>query len=209
MNIEHTIDKPYQYRTNTKKSMAKQYGEVAKDILKVLALGGAIAVGVTSPPLAKFLWETFFKDKTQQKNAEEFRKFSRQLAYLKKSRLVILKENQDGTLLVELSENGKRKVKEFQVDDLQIKRPSKWDGIWRIVIFDIPKKKSHERESFRAKLKDLGFLQLQESVWAFPYPCQQEIEFIVELFRVYPYVNFVEAAYIKDDLKLRKHFSLL
>lgn len=189
--------------------MAKQYGKVAKGILKVLAMAGVVAIAATSPPLARFLWETFFKDKTQQKKAEEFRRFSRALAYLRKSRLLILKENSDGALTVELSENGKRKIKEFQVEDLQIKRYAKWDGIWRIVIFDIPKKKSHERETFRGKLKELGFFQLQESVWAFPYPCQQEVEFIVELFGVYPYVNFIEAVHIKDDVKLRKHFSLL
>lgn len=189
--------------------MAKPYGVIAKDILKVLAIAGAIVVAATSPPLAKFLWEAFFKDRVKQGKAEEFKKFSRALAYLKKSRLVILKENSDGVLTAELSENGKRKVKEFQIDDLEIKRPAKWDGIWRIVIFDIPKKKSRAREAFRGKLKELGFFQLQESVWAFPCPCQQEIEFIVELFEVYPYVNFIEAVHIQDDVKLRKHFSFL
>ena len=56
------------------------------------------------------------------------------------------------------------------------------DGEWRIVIFDIPEKFKKAREALRMKLKELGFLELQKSVFIFPYECEDEINFIVEVF---------------------------
>lgn len=42
---------------------------------------------------------------------------------------------------------------------------SKWDGKWRIVIFDIPEKFKTVRNLFRRRLKDWGFKIWQRSVW--------------------------------------------
>lgn len=42
---------------------------------------------------------------------------------------------------------------------------SKWDGIWRVVIFDIPEQKRVVRDMFRRKLKHWGFKSYQLSVW--------------------------------------------
>ncbi len=41
----------------------------------------------------------------------------------------------------------------------------KWDGKWRIVIFDIPEQKRIVRNLFRRNLKKWGFKHLQKSVW--------------------------------------------
>lgn len=42
---------------------------------------------------------------------------------------------------------------------------SKWDGKYRIVIFDIPEEKRIIRNLFRRNLKKWGFKHLQKSVW--------------------------------------------
>lgn len=42
---------------------------------------------------------------------------------------------------------------------------SKWDGRWRLVIFDIPEKNKTVRNLLRRKLKGWGFRQWQKSVW--------------------------------------------
>ncbi|MBI2039556.1 hypothetical protein HYT18_00610 [Candidatus Microgenomates bacterium] len=42
---------------------------------------------------------------------------------------------------------------------------SKWDGKWRIVIFDIPEQRRIIRNLFRRNLKKWGFKHLQKSVW--------------------------------------------
>lgn len=55
----------------------------------------------------------------------------------------------------------------------------KWDGKWRVVIFDIPEKKRKRRDDLRDQIKGLGFGMLQESVWISPFPIEEEL---VELF---------------------------
>lgn len=42
----------------------------------------------------------------------------------------------------------------------------KWDGKWRIVVFDIPEKQRKVRNILRSRLKLWGFKPWQQSVWA-------------------------------------------
>ena len=42
----------------------------------------------------------------------------------------------------------------------------KWDGKWRLVIFDIPESKRRLRNTLRQKLKGWGFKYWQKSLWA-------------------------------------------
>jgi len=107
--------------------------------------------------------------------------------------LVDYKEREDGTIDVILSRKGKEVALSFQVDRMQIKRPARWDGKWRVVFFD----------------KDLGFLEWQKSVWVFPYPCTDEIDFIAEFFEVGRYVRHGEITCLNYDADLRLHFKLL
>lgn len=186
----------------------RNYSEFAKKLLSAFAVGGILAVAFVSPPTLKIVKELFFQDRELEKSKEERRKLSQALYRLRQSRLIITKQKQDGTFVTELTEKGKRKIREFQLENLTIVRPKQWDGIWRIIIFDIPKK-HRGRNALREKLKTLDFYQLQESIWVCPYPCFTEIEFLVELFNLYPYVNYLEATHVKNDAKLKKHFSLL
>jgi len=186
--------------------MPQRYKTIAKEILFYLAAAGAVALAATSPFAASLLIRRIFQRPT---SAEKRRKFSQALWRLKRSRLIIMQEKADGTFLVKLTEKGKRKTKEIQLENLTIPKQKKWDGIWRIVIFDISVKKKIAREAFRNKIKELGFYQLQKSVWVIPYPCEQEIEFVVELFGLYSSVTMVEAQRIKHDVNLKKHFDLL
>lgn len=55
-----------------------------------------------------------------------------------------------------------------------------WDGIWRIVIFDIQELRKYLRNAFRRKLKYLGFGPIQKSVWVSPYPAFKEIEAFIK-----------------------------
>jgi len=123
--------------------------------------------------------------------------------------LVDYKEREDGTIDVILSRKGKEVALSFQVDRMQIKRPARWDGKWRVVFFDVPEKRRARRDALRDKLKDLGFLEWQKSVWVFPYPCTDEIDFIAEFFEVGRYVRHGEITCLNYDADLRLHFKLL
>ena len=50
------------------------------------------------------------------------------------------------------------------------------DGVWKLVIFDIPEKHKYVRVVLRAKLKQLHFKKWQNSIWISPYALDKEIE---------------------------------
>lgn len=50
------------------------------------------------------------------------------------------------------------------------------DGVWKMVIFDIPETKRQIRNVLRSKLVSLGFKKWQNSIWMSPYTIAPEIE---------------------------------
>ena len=52
----------------------------------------------------------------------------------------------------------------------------KRDGIWKIIIFDIPESKRQVRNVIRSKLTSLGFKKWQNSIWISPFVIAPEIE---------------------------------
>ena len=94
------------------------------------------------------------------------------------------------------------------MDDIKIKKPKKWDKQWRIVIFDIPEKFKGAREALREKLKELGFVELQKSVFAYPFECEDEINFIVEVFQIRPFVRLVKAGSFTNEEQFKIKFNL-
>jgi len=58
---------------------------------------------------------------------------------------------------------------------LQRNLPKK-DGVWKLVIFDIPEKQKYVRVVLRAKLKALHFKKWQNSIWISPFALDEEIE---------------------------------
>lgn len=71
------------------------------------------------------------------------------------------------------------------------KRP--WDGLWRIVIFDIPEQKRVVRNLFRRNLKKWGFRSIQKSVWVSKDPFFDALVGYVKDLRIEPYVLVFES----------------
>jgi DNA-binding transcriptional regulator PaaX len=108
---------------------------------------------------------------------------------------------------IHLDEKGKMRWLQYQFNDLQLKTPKRWDKKWRIVLFDISESKKRIRDALRKKLKKLGFLEFQKSVFIYPYPCQGEINFIINFFDIEDCVYYLEAP-ILSDYNFRRHFHL-
>ena len=83
-----------------------------------------------------------------------------------------------------------------------------WDGMWRVLFFDIPEKHKSSRDAFAAHIRRLGFKVLQRSVFVYPFDCREEIEAITEHYKVARYVSYIEARYIDNQELLKKKFSL-
>lgn len=50
-----------------------------------------------------------------------------------------------------------------------------WDGVWRMITFDVPENQNTARVRLRRYLKDRGFGYLQQSVWITPDPLEDEL----------------------------------
>ena len=124
------------------------------------------------------------------------------------NRLISFKENKEGLAEIILTKEGEQKALRFKIDEIKIKKPAKWDGEWRVVIFDIPERLKKAREALRNKLTNLCFMKLQESVFVFPHECEDEINFIVEVFLIRPFVRFMRVKSFTNEEQLRVKFEL-
>ncbi|MBI2607674.1 MAG: hypothetical protein HYW51_02520 [Candidatus Doudnabacteria bacterium] len=176
--------------------------KIVKDILLMLAAAGLLAVPVAGPLVFMAIAEEL-----QLENKYNKRKVSQTLGYLKRQGMVGIGYEGD-EVVVTLTKKGEEKVLRYNLDNLELKKPLRWDKQWRLVIFDIPEKFRLARDHFRLKLKELGFHQLQKSAWVHPYPCEDVITFLKEVYEIRPFVTLVTAREIDIAKKLRRIFSL-
>lgn len=178
--------------------------KIGKDLLRYLALGGVLTIAMLSPiggpKIVKILLRQL-KYKIRQIRNSAY--------YLKKRGLIEFVKEDVNNMTVKITNDGKKYLKTFDIDNMVLIRPAVWDRKWRLVIFDVPEKHKNARESLRRKLKDLNFVRLQDSAWVTPYPCDDEIRFLREIFNI-PFD--VDVFIIEDlkhyEIKLKKHFKL-
>lgn len=181
----------------------KPRSAIVKDILSWLAIAGAIYIAASSPYFVHHLLRNYQRFRKYQS-----KKVSAAFYRLKKEGCIEI-EKRGKQFYVSLTKKGKVKAGWLQIDSLEIKRPKEWDGKWRLVIFDISQLKKFFRELFRGKLKQLGFYQLQKSVWVHAFDCRDEIEVLKEFFGLTEKeVRLVVCEDIGGDDKLKEFFRL-
>jgi DNA-binding transcriptional regulator PaaX len=109
----------------------------------------------------------------------------------------------------ELTELGERKLRQFDLSGYKLLRPKRWDHKWRVVIFDIPEKKKRVRDQIRNLFVTAGFLRLQDSVWVYPYDCEDIIGLLKTDFGVGKDLLYMIVDEIENDKHLREEFNLL
>ena len=111
---------------------------------------------------------------------------------------------------VEITDAGKDMLLREQFKSAQMNgaRKRRWDKRYRMVIFDIPERRKSIRANLRRAMQDFGFLLLQDSVWIFPYDCEDVIALIKADLQVGKDVLYVIAEAIENDTWIRKHFQL-
>jgi DNA-binding transcriptional regulator PaaX len=182
----------------------KPKSEIVKDIFYWLTVAGAVSIAATSPYFVSNIIKGFKKSK-KYKSKKVYDTF-----YKLRKRGYIEIENKNHQIYIKLTEKGRKKAGWFQINNLKIKKPKKWDKKWRIVIFDISHIKRFYREIFRGKLKELGFYSLQKSVWINPFDCRDEIELLKDFLglkekevRLIVAKDIGDANWLKIKFKLR------
>ena len=172
----------------------------------LLLLVAGVALGFSRSPKNYF---TILRGVAREWKEIKRNKLVRIVREFYNDRIIDYKEKDDGTVEIVLTKDGKKKALKYQIDEIKIKKPDKWDKKWRIVIFDIPEKKKKIREALRDKLKEIGFKELQKSVFIYPYPCEDEIDFIIEVFEIRPHVRFLIVDSFTNEEQFRLKFELI
>ncbi len=78
----------------------------------------------------------------------------------------------------------------------------KWDGKYRVVIWDIPENKRTIRNLFRRKLKDFGFVLWQRSVWVSKRNVTSQLRGYIKELGLEKWVSVIES----EDVTLARLF---
>ena len=183
-----------------------QRGELMKQVLAACAGGLILGVAITMPGILLALRPFLLSKKVSKQSLWKTYKT------LVRRKLVKVKEKGE-TLILEVTEDGKKLQKEYQLQDsvkkLKISIPKTWDGKWRLVAFDIPEPKKHAREALRDFLKQFGFCRAQKSVFVHPFHCESEIDLLTETFDVQKHVQYFTLESQKMPTHIARHFSRL
>lgn len=154
----------------------KPKSEIVKDVFYWLAVGGAVAIAATSPYFIQNILRARQRFKKYPK-----RRISSTFDALRRQGFLSI-ERKNNQIYIFLTDEGKKRAGMFQIGELVIEKPKKWDRKWRLLMFDIPEKRKIAREALRGKLRELGFCKFQQSIWIHPYDCAAEIELLKGFF---------------------------
>ncbi len=91
---------------------------------------------------------------------------------------------------------------------LATQKPRRWDRRYRLVMFDVPERRKTVRDRLRTEMSKAGFLRMQDSVWLYPYDCEEFIALLKANLRIGNDVLYIVAEDIGNDIVIRKHFGL-
>ena len=185
-----------------------------KKILLMAAGGAFIAGSLILPGLPKILYgrriEDFDVDSfLGEEEWEPFdeRRLRRRIKELQGKKMVQVYQTTEG-FFVKVTKKGKQKLLKYRLDDFSIETPKAWDGKWRLVAYDIPKEKDGIRDHIRGILKEIGFLQIQKSLYLYPYECEEVIEFIRQIYKVDEHVSLLVIGSLEQEEAYKEYFDL-
>ena len=169
-------------------------------ILITVATAGILAVAVLAPNALQVL-KPLLKHKKKY-NLNYY--LSQRTKKLVKDGLLKI-NTEHGKQFLSLTEKGRRKLLYYQLVE---KKKPKWDNKWRVVIFDVWEKTRSKRNLLRIEINDFGFIQLQRSVWIYPYPCAEFIELLKTDLSFGKNIRYMVVEKLDHDENLRKYFGL-
>lgn len=174
--------------------------EVVHVVLSTLLAVGLITVAIAAPNAVQLFGH--FKPK----NTRERERIKRAVVRMEKQGLIRQKGALDGYFV--LTAQGKAKALRHNIEKMRIARQKKWDGKWRLIMFDVPEEKKPARQAINYALKKIGCTHYQKSVFITPYPCAKEIDIVGEAFDVREYICIVVAESIEKNSVFEKKFEV-
>ena len=136
----------------------------------------------------------------------QFMEIETNLGRLQDQKMVEIKETASGQM-VKITKKGQRKLLKYSLDDLNLTH-KKWDHKWRIIAYDVDDSKKSFRRAFQIILRKLKFLQLQESVYLTPFPCENEIEYLRQIHGIGSEVVMLTVSGLENEQAYKEYFGL-
>lgn len=174
-------------------------------LLRSLATAGVISIALMAPKMTRLLKGL---DRPAKNRVQLYRRITQGINRLEQRGLVTV-SGEYGKRHVEITEKGLEIMEQIEFGGYTIPEPAFWDGKWRVLIFDINEKRRRVRDQLRRLLEGVSFIRLQDSVWIYPYPCDEFISLVRAHLKsgVGEMRSFVAEA-LESDKTLREHFHL-
>jgi CRISPR/Cas system-associated endoribonuclease Cas2 len=179
------------------------YTNVQHGLLAAVALTGVVLVAAVAPnaPAA-------FAKLPSVKRAQLRYQYRTALGRLAAQGYVVF-ERRDGKQYARITDSGKKEL-EFEQEKAKLNTTKKrrWNGRWRVIIFDIPERRRRTRDRLRNLMQETGFVRLQDSVWVFPYDCEDFITLVKAELKIGSAILYMVVEHIENDKHLRANFDL-
>jgi DNA-binding PadR family transcriptional regulator len=176
---------------------------IQKVILGSVMTAGVLTVSLLAPNALQALRWTGLTDTVRRKKVQVI---SRTKNRLLEKGLLVIKNTPHGKVL-RITEQGKKAL-ERELILAPEQPPTKWDGKWRVIIFDIKEKRKVIRNKLRYSLISVGFIKVQNSVWVYPYPCEELISLLKADFKIGKDVLYLIVDQLEGDSNLQKQFNI-
>lgn len=177
----------------------KKRRDLKKAILQTVKAAALLGIAIAAPnvPAALYKLGIIRFDKQDSSTISRTRKQLIHTGYI---------ADQKGFLRI--TAKGQAILQKLEMSEALKRRPRRWDGRWRVLIFDVPEYRKGIREKIRRSLDHIGFVRLQDSVWIFPYDCEDFIVLLKADFKIGKDVLYMIVDELEGDRWLRKHFNL-
>lgn len=167
-------------------------------VLGSVAIAGVLSVGLVAPNVIGGMTKLGLVPKRRQDE------------YIHSARMRLKKQGflaeDDGFLRI--TPKGQAKLRALVLSIARPPRLKRWDKKWRVLIFDIPEKRKGLRSKVRIQLQTSGFVRLQNSVWVYPYPCEEFVTLLKAELRVGKDLLYLIVDSLEGDRSLRAMFKL-
>ncbi|MDP3958018.1 MAG: CRISPR-associated endonuclease Cas2 [bacterium] len=172
-----------------------------KAVLSTIYAAGFISIALLAPNVAGALAK-FGGNTKKNRNYSAKRSIDR----LREKGLIAFDRSERGTF-ARITPLGEVALQRF-CEGGALPKPKRWDGKWRIVIYDLKEHKRPVREKLRRTLGGFGFTKLQDSVWVYPYDCEDLIALVKADFKIGKEILYLIADKLENDRPLRKIFGV-
>lgn len=170
--------------------------------LRTLYVGGMLSMALLAPKMTRLLPHP---NGSRTRRKELYGRIMQAKCRLKQAGLVAEKNGK-----LQLTPTGHGHIEKILIREYRIPEPVRWDGKWRILMFDIREKRRQVRTQLRKLLVGAGFLHLQDSVWIYPYPCDEFVALVrAHLASGVGELRAIVADALESDRPIREHFGLL